>query len=420
MTAPPYPPFEDPVAVAEQDVRYTFWPVAYQFGDPTVISNVPLPLGGVQFSEVMRGVGQFKGSLQLADEEVRALYPWDKVIPRKTGIVVVREVRDTVGDNWTSTVVQHYTVDSADPDPHDGRMVIEGTTVEGRWARSLITKAMAWTNVDQTQIAADLLDPVKFSQVALGPGLWPGWITVDPPTVPTGVLRTFTYDDRQETNLLEAQQNRSQLATNSYEWRTAPTVLVGSDAASASVFRLQYIMGFPRLGRSVTTDPPVPQLRYDTRGVGNVIRFQRVYDGSNVLNIVWGRGNGYEELQVKAVATNPEWLNGYLRSEGRFSDPDVKDQTTLTAYCYRQIWQSVSSEQYIAKLTLAANKFPTFGSYIIGDEMYLETNDPTWPPDFYNADGYVQLRVRVYGWTVTPPQTDQAEVIELLVAGATV
>lgn len=415
----PYPPFEDPVAVAEQDVRYEYWPVAYQFGDPTVISNVPLPLGGVQFSEVMRGVGQLKGSLQLADPEVIALYPWDKVIPRKTGIVVVRQVRDDIAQDWVAHAVQHYTVDKATPDPHDGRLLIEATTVEGRWARSLITKAMTWNNVDQTEIAADLLDPALFSLIALNPGLWPGWITVDPPTAPTGVLRVFDYAERQETNLLEAHQNRSQLATNSYEWITKPTVLVGEDAGSASVFRVQYVMGFPRLGRTLADEPPIAYLQYDTRGIGNVVQFERVYDGSNVVNIVWARGNGYEDLQVKAVATNPEWDQGFLRSEGRFSDPDVKDVDTLTSYAYKQIWQSASSEQYIARLTLSANKYPTFGTYDIGDEMVLATNDPTWPPDLYNADGYVELLVRVYGWTVTPPQAGQAEMIELLVAGGT-
>lgn len=413
----PYPPFNDPVATSEQEVRYSYWPVAYQFGDPTVISNTPLPLGGVQYSEVMRGVGQFKGSLQLADDEVRALYPWDKVIPRKTGIVVVREIRDPVGQNWLSEVVQHYTVDKAEPNPADGRLMIEATTVEGRWSRRLITKAITWSNVDQVIIPQDLLDPAVFSLIPLGGGLWPGWITVDPPTEFTGVTRSFSYDERQETNLLEAHQNRSQLATNSYEWTTKPTVLIGDDAASASVFRLQYIMGFPRLGRALGDDPPVPRLRYDVRGVGNVIKFERVYDGSNVVNIVWGRGNGYEDLQVKALATNPEWVNGFLQTEGRFSDPEVKNVDTLTSYCYRQIWQSLSSEQYISNLTLAANRFPYFGSYQIGDEMILETNDITWPPDFYNEDGYVELLVRVYGWTVTPPQGGQSETIELLVAG---
>jgi hypothetical protein len=413
----PFPPFDDPVAIAEQDVRYTYWPVAYQFGDPTVISNAPLPLGGVQFSEVMRGVGQFKASLQLSEDEVRELYPWDKIIPRKTGIVVVREVRDAVAQAWSPEVVQHYTIDKASPNPHDGRLTIEATTVEGRWARSLITKAISWMDVDQVEIPADLLDPALFSQIPLNPGIWPGWITVDPPTEPTGVTRTFAYADRQETNLLEAHQNRSQLATNSYEWLTKPAVLVGDNAASATVFRLQYVMGFPRLGRALGDDPPIPHLRYDTRGIGNVSRFERVYDGSNVVNIVWARGNGYEDLQTKALATNPEWVNGYLRSEGRFSDPDVKEVGTLEAYAYRQIWQSLSSEHYLAKVTLAANKYPFFGTYQIGDEMIMETNDATWPPDLYNEDGYVELLLRVYGWAVTPPQGGQGETVELLVSG---
>lgn len=417
LMSSPYPPFVDAVAEPEQEIRYSYWPVSYQFGDPTVISNVSLPLGGVQYSEVMRGVGQFKGSIQLADDEVRAIYPWDKVIPRKTGIVVVREIRDPIGQNWLSEVIQHYTIDKATPGPADGRMMIEGTTVEGRWARSLITKAISWTNVDQTDIAADLLDPALFSQIPLAGGLWPGWITVDPPTAATGVLRTFAYEDRQETNLLEAHQNRSQLATNSYEWFTRPVVLVGDTAASASVFRVQYVMGFPQLGRALDDELPAPRLRYDTGGTGNVISFERVYDGSSVVNIVWGRGNGYEDLQIKAVATNPEWLNGFLRSEDRFSDPDVKDQDTLTSYCYRKIWQSLGSEQYIGRLTLAGNQFPYFNTYGIGDEMILETNDVTWPPDLYNDDGFVELVVRVYGWTVTPPQAGGNETIELLVAG---
>jgi hypothetical protein len=412
-----YPPFIDPVATPEQEVRYSYWPVAYQFGDPTVISNVPLPLGGVQFSEAMRGVGQFKGSLQLADPEVRALYPWDKVIPRKTGIVVVRSIRDQLSGAWLSSPVQHYTVDEATPSPTTGRMAISGTTVEGRWARSLITKAITWSNVDQVDIPADLLDPTLFSQIPLGANPWPGWITVDPPTTPTGVNRTFTYDDRQETNLLEAHQNRSQLATNSYEWTTKPIVLVGDDAESASVFRLQYIMAYPKLGRSLGGDLPIPHLVYDTRGAGNVIDFERMHNGSSVVNIVWGRGNGYEDLQVKTVATNPEWVNGFLRSEGRFSDPEIKDQTTLTSYCYRQIWQSLSSEQYIVKLTLSAAQFPYFGTYEIGDEMILETNDITWAPDLYNDSGFVQLLVRVYGWTVTPAQGSTEETVDLLLAG---
>lgn len=412
-----YPPFVDPIAVPEQEVRYSYWPVAYQFGDPTVISNVPLPLGGVQYSEVMRGVGQFKGSLQLADPNVRAIYPWDKITPRKTGIVVVREIRDPIAGDWIPTPIQHYTVDDATPSAETGRLAISATTVEGRWSRSLITKAISWSNVDQVQIPADLLDPALFSQIPLGANPWPGWITVDPPTEFTGVSRTFNYDDRQETNLLEAHQNRSQLATNSYEWITKPIVLVGEDASSASVFRLQYIMAFPRLGRSLGDEQPTPRLVYDTRGTGNVVGFERVHNGSNVVNIMWGRGNGYEEFQVKTVATNPEWVNGFLRSEGRFSDPDVKDQGTLTSYCYRQIWQSLSSEQYIVKLTLSAAQYPYFGSYEIGDEMILETNDLTWPPDFYNASGFVQLLVRVYGWTVTPAQGNTEEVVELLLAG---
>lgn len=419
----PYPPLVDPAVPLEQETRYTYWPVSYQFGDPTVISNAPLPLSGVQFSWVMRGAGELKGSLQLADDEVRALHPWDKIIPRKTGIVVVREVYLPESSRWVTSAVQHYVVWAAPRDPANGRMLITAHTVEGLWARRLITKAMTWSGADQATIAADLLLPSKFSKVPLGGGgLWPGWITVDPPGL-TGVARDFSYADGQETNLLEAHQNRSQLAVNGYEWTTSIRVLNGTDAASASTFRVQYVLGFPTLGRQLGDDYPVPRLRYDRNGGGNVLAFGLQYDGTSVPNIVWGRGNGYEAEQVKVQVQNTdlaglnEWDYGYLQTEARFSDPDVKLQSTLSDYCYRYMWDKLGSEQFVSSLTIRGDRAPFFGSYSIGDEAILETNDPTWPPDWYDGSGYVELLVRIYGFVVTPRQGDKAETVQLLITG---
>lgn len=424
MTAPtPYPPLLDPAVGTEQEARWSFWPVSYQFGDLTVISNAPLPLSGPKFSWVMRGVGELRASLQLADEEVRAIYPWDKVIPRKTGIVAVREVYDAQAARWVSSVFQHYTVWAAPRNPHSGRMEIVAYTVEGLWARRLITRAISWVGVDQATIAADLLNPALWSLIPLGGVMWPGWITVDPPGNLTGVARTFSYDEGQETNLLEAHQNRSQLSTNSYEWTTTPRLLSGTDAASAEAFRLQYVLGFPFLGRQLGEDYPVPRLRFDRNGGGNVVSFGLQYDGSNVPNIVWGRGNGYEANQVKTqvqntdVFGNDEWDYGFLQTEARFSDPDVKSVNTLQDYCFRYMWERLSSEQFVTSLTIRADQAPFFGSYTLGDQAVLETNDLTWPPDWYNSDGYVELIARIFGMVVTPAQGDQAEKVELLISG---
>lgn len=411
MSAP-----SDPAAPTEQEVRWTYWPVSYQFGDPTVISNSPLPLSGVQMSEVMRGVGELRGSLQLADPEVRALYPWDKVIPRKTGIVAVREFFDPNGNRWIAEPFQHYIVWAAPRNPITGRMEIVAQTVESLWARRLITKAITWSSVDQTVIADDLLNPAVFSTVALGAGMWPGWITVDPALNLTGVIRSFSYPAGQESNLLEAQQNRSQV-NNGYEWRTAVRVLSGTDAVSATTFRPQLVLGFPRLGRQLGDIAPVPRLKFDTRGNGNVLSFAYQFDGSQVNNIVWGRGNGYEDIQVKANAQFDEWQYGFLQTEGRFSDPDVKQASTLLDYCFRQIWQELSGEQFIGSLTLRGDQPPYLNSYGIGDDLILDTNDATWPTDFYGPDGFLSLTTRIFGRSITPPQGNQAEIVKLVVTG---
>lgn len=418
-----YPPWSDPIATDTQQVRYTYWPVAFQGGDMVVISNQSLPLSGVKFSQVMRGVGELKATLQLADPEVRDIFPWDKVVPRKTGIVVVREYVEPVANEWYSQVVWSGIVWKAPRNPQTGRMEITAQTIESLWARRLITKARAWNLQDQTVIAADLLDPVKFSLIGLSVGLWRGWITVDPPTNMTGVLRTHHYDEGQETNLLEAHQARSQLATNSYEWTTTTRVLSGPSAASATSFRPVYELGYPQLGHQLEDTYTIPRLVFDSRGAGNVTAFGFTYDGGNVPNIVWGRGGGYEALQTKAQVQNeddtgvPEWDYGFLQTEARFSDPDITRVDTLMSSCYRYMWERLGSEQFISSLVVRGDQAPYFGTYGIGDEAILESNDVTWPEDWYRESGFVELLVRIYGWTVTPPQGEQAESVELLISG---
>lgn len=425
MTAPAYPPFQDPVLGGLQplNVRWTYWPVNYVNGDPTVIGNASLPLGGVQCSVGMRAVGQLKGSLQLADQGVRDLYPWDKVVPRKTGIVAVRTTQDPLTGTWGTSWIEHYLVTAAPTDPATGRMSITGITVPGLWARRLITKAKTWTGVDQQQIAADLLDPTIWSKIALGANPNTGWINVDPPTVPTGVARTFTYVDGQETNLLSAHQDRSQLATNSYEWTTTTRVLSGVDGEGASSFRCQFVLGYPKLGRQIGQLQPVPRLLYDVNGTGNVLSFAPKNDASSVSNIVWGRGNGYSDFQTKTqVQYQPngtnEWNLGFLQTEGRFSNPDVTDVNTLNDQCYQQMYQSLSNQAFIANLKIRGDLFPYYGSYVIGDQMILNTNDVTWPPDYYSASGYFESLVRVYGWTITPPEGQSSETVDLLLASS--
>jgi len=405
------------------NTRWSYWPVSYVNGDPTIIGNSSLPLGGVQCSVGMRAVGQLKGSLQLADPSVRALYPWDKVIPRKTGIVAVRATQDPVTGTWGTTWVQHYWVKAAPTEPATGRMKITAETVEGAWARRLVTKAMTWAGNDQQQIAADLLNPALFSKIPLGPTPNTGWINVDPPTTPTGVVRAFSYADGQETNLLTAHQDRSQMATNPYEWQTTTRVLVGSDGESATSFRDQFVLGYPKLGRQLGQSYPVPRLTYDINGTGNVLTFEPQNDATNVTNIVWGRGNGYDDLQVKTqVQYSPngiaEWNLGFLQSEGRFSNPDVSDVGTLNDQCYKQMYTALSGQAFIANLKIRGDLFPAFGSYVIGDQMILQTNDVTWPPDYYASSGYFEQLVRVYGWTITPPEGESSETVDLLLASS--
>jgi len=418
-----YPLLVDATTGAQQQVRWTYWPVNFAFGNLTVIANTPLPLSGVKMSKVMRGVGMMRATLQLSDEEVRAQDPWSTVVARKTGIVAVRTVTDPQTGAVNSTIPWYGTVWAAPRNPADGRMNITAMTIESHWARRLITKGKRWVGVDQTTLAADLLNPAIWSLLPAGSPMWPGWVTVDPPTNFTGVPRTFEYDDHQETNLLEAIQKRSQLSTNSYEWTTNIRVLSGADPLSAAAFRPVFELGFPQLGRTLGSTFPAPRFRFDTSGSGNVTTFDYAYDGSDVPNVVWGTGKGYEDLQTRVQIQNvdsygnDEWDYGFLITEQRFSDPDVSVESTLIDYCYRFMWDRLGSEQFLASLTVRGDLLPYFDTYTIGDALILETNDRTWPPSWYNAEGWLELSTRIFGWTITPPQGETSETVELLISG---
>lgn len=413
-----------------QNVSYTYWPVNYLNGDPTVISNVPFPLSGVQFSVLMRGVGELRAALQLAEPEVRAMGPWDKFIARKTGIIAVRTV--TREDGYREhTVPFGGILWQAPVDPETGRMNMVFQTVESLWARRLITgppplgqrdasgnlrPSVTWTSTDQFQIARDLLNPALWSQLGAIAGQFPAWINVEGPSGNSGVVRDMTYKRGSETSLLQAHQDRSRII-NGYEWYTTHRVLSGNDAFNASTFRVQFVAGYPRLGRKYSSGDNVPTFTYRTDGRGNVKKIQPAYNAQNVSNVVWGTGSGYDDDALRVVAKYPaDWMYGFLMTEARFANPDVNQQNTLQDQTNARLIQSYANEQYLEALTVRGDLFPYFDSYQIGDDCLVDTDDWTWP-DRPDGSRGVQYLSRIMGYRVTPPEGDQSETVEILTSG---
>jgi len=491
----------------EQRVRYTYWPVSFFLGDPTVISNAPLPLSGVKFSEQLKGVGELRASLQLADPDVREMNPWELILPRKTGIVVVRSVLDEEENTEAHQAVWFGVVWARTPVPATGRWEIIARTIEYNWSRRLITGPMnggdlVWAQEDRTTIVGDLLTPSLFSQ--LGPAdnlgtatavtggttttfvagntdaldvavgsyvtildstgqrrqsalgdvafrvtgkvaaanttitftpaltvatavgdlmtagpLFPGWITVDKPTAMTGRLHDMSYKRDQQTNLLTAHVDRSNV-DDGYDWRTTVRVLDGDSAIDAASYRVQYVMGYPRLGRSWDeADDEVPRFVFRASGEGNVISVTQVYDGSAVSNAVWGQGAGYDDTALRQLATNQaDWANGFLITESRYSNPDVKLSDTLLDYTIAALVQSYANEQFITGLTVRGDKPPYFDTYTLGDDALFTTDDWTNPDGPSGDRDYTSL-TRIMGWVVTPPEGTAAETVQLVVGVGT-
>jgi hypothetical protein len=413
-----------------QPVRYSYWPCNYLNGDPHIISSVPFPLSGVRFSEQARGVGELRCTLQLADSTIRAMNPWDMFVPRKTGIVVVRSVMESNGEEKHSAV-WHGILWQWPTDPATGRAEMQFKTIEGYWARRLITgppplgqrdaagnlrPGMTWTQADQAQIVRDLLDPGKFSQLGNLPGQFPGWINVEAPVVNMGVPRDLTYRRGSETNLLQAHQDRSKVI-NGYEWKTGIRLLAGSDPYNAESFRLQFIWGYPRLGRRYDQGDDIPRFSYHLDGRGNVTDIKYAWNSEPVSNMVWGTGSGYDDDALRVYSSNSsDWTYGFLVTEERYSNPDVSVATTLQQQTDARLIQGYANERFIQKVTVRADHFPYFGTYAIGDDCLFTSDDWTWPNGGETGTGTTFVS-RILGWTVTPLEGARSETVDLMLGG---
>lgn len=413
-----------------QQVRYTYWPCNYLNGDPHIISSQPFPLSGVRFSTLARGVGELRATLQLADPEVRQMNPWDRFIPRKTGIVVVRSVMQDNGVE-VHVAVWHGILWNAPKNPATGRVELLFQTVESLWARRLITgpppigqrdssgnllPGMTWTGADQAQIVRDLLNPGAFSQLGNIAGQFPGWINVEAPIANMGVPRDMTYRRGQETNLLQAHQDRSRII-NGYEWYTSLRVLSGTTPYDAASFRLQFIWGYPRLGRVYADGDQIPRFSYMLDGRGNVIDIRYAHNSQGVSNMVWGTGAGYDDDALRTWTSNSsDWTYGFLTTEERFSNPDVSERQTLQQQTDARLIQTYANEQFVERVRVRGDLFPYFGTYVIGDDVLFSTDDWTWPGE--GAERGITYVSRIIGWTVTPPEGEgNSEEVELVLAG---
>lgn len=488
-----------------QDVSYSYWPVNYYLGDPTVIGAASLPLSGVRFSRVAKGTGELRASLQVADPDVRAMAPWDLVVPRKTGLVVVRTSR-LAGEDEQHAIVWHGVVWSAPINDETGRMEILARTIEYNWAQRLITGPMAggdlvFFQADRTHIVQSLLDPEQFSQVgppavngfavasvtaatldrtiintpdlgqfavgdyvrvrdsvgnyrtnaagttdiflitSLVPAggisaivvsplfaslsqvgdeitsfdLFPGWVNVDPPTATTGRVHDLAYKRDQQTNLLKAHQDRSNV-DDGYDWYTTTRVLSGENAYDASSYRVQYVMGYPRLGREYGV-ADIPRFSRYIDGRGNVLSAAAHYDGSGVRNVMWGAGAGYDSNALRVVATySADWRNGFLMTEGQYSNPDVSVTNTLQQQTNAALIQTLVNERFLKSVKVRGDMPPYFGTYNIYDDA-LYTSDGWSNPDQPDGSRDTTYLTRIMGWTVTPPEGSNSETIDLMLSG---
>jgi hypothetical protein len=133
---------------------------------------------------------------------------------------------------------------------------------------------------------------------------------------------------------------------------------------------------------------------------GSVMNYTYTENASEGANQWWGVGNGSGPGTVEGSAT--DWNNvdsGYPLWEGVNNYDGVTATATASAHAASDLQQHPMPQTTHAA-TFAGGTKPQFGSYGLGDYCIFNVKDERFPTG-------QQIKVRVIGWTIQPPDEGQ-------------
>ncbi len=349
--------------------------------------HAELPLRDVSFSSVLNDAGEFQGRLVLGDPRIAVREPEFLTRPAHTALYVERDgVLVWGGIVWTSkyssagraieigaagflSYFDHRRVLPKDFDPATG---------------DLASIAVTYTNVDQTEIARNL--------VATAQGHPRGDIRVQSdPSVTSGIPRTIGYPGRELKSVGDALRELSNL-------ESGPDFAfdVGYGEGGHAVRRLR--IGTPELGQRGT--PHVWEFG------GNLIEYAWPRDGSSMATRVFALGDENEEGQQVGIAQDGSPTRLLLETEVslvNLSDPGLLRSQARSALA------AAVDPVVLPELVVRGDLDPVLGSYSVGDQALIVVRD-----DFFPLG--TQFRVRIVALEVTPGDDAGEEKVQLTVS----
>lgn len=354
----------------------------YHFYDQATRSLIDtLPVEQVSFTNELRGVGTFTGSIPLYADSLAASRVLAATIPHRTKLFVER-------DNalvWGGRLIPPRDYDSG-----YARLAVSAEETLGVFANRYLPN-LTYIGVDQFDIFRGIIatlqaDPGGDMGLQVSSGL-------------SGVLRDRTYLLADQTTGLDALTDLSEVI-NGFEFATQ---VVWDETMRPQE---KILLAYPRMGRA-------------GRDAGAVLEYDRFSGGGNVATYTWSDGPGLytkswatteteEGVQLVANTVNTDLLgqNYPLLEQTQAFDGVVKLETlqqhadALAAYA--------AGHRVTAEFTVKARPGLELGDWQMGDEFLTRISDYRFPPDPVTGRPGFSGYMRVVGWEIEPV-TDSGE-----------
>lgn len=311
-----------------------------------------LPLTAVNFTQSLNSAGTFSGTIQLAGSNPAALNVDAGTTPGRTAIYVDRDgILVWGGVIWSreySSANQHLT--------------IQAREWESYLERRRITTTQVFTNVDQLQVARQLVNTmqtVPYGNVGIQVGSETSGVTIS---------RVFySYELKSVYSaLLDLSRSNAGFDFN---------IQVAYDGAGVPTKKL--VLSYPYSGtRYSSSSPTAPVFEFPA---GNVVEYSYPEDGSTAANVLYAVGAGSNEGKQIATATASDKLaDGWALLEDSANYGDITDATLLSNLAVGQV-QAVSYPPTTMKIVAPPYVNPVLGSYKIGDDCRIRIQDDRFP-----------------------------------------
>ncbi|MCW2903140.1 MAG: hypothetical protein JWO67_5405 [Streptosporangiaceae bacterium] len=348
-----------------------------------------LPLDCQSYSQQISGVGQWTGTLAIADPNMPTL--WKQATLEKRSLLMIQR-----GDNpqpaWGGIVMKNRPTGTGHTTAE-----ITAETLEGYWGRRKIKQ-------DLTQTGADLFNVVRaiISQLQAITG---GNLRMAVTSNLHGSTTTITYLGKDRTRALDAINRLAEVASFEYTitWNR-----------TGNTFTPTLVLAAP--GLATTLDPV--SLEFP----GNLAApIDTPSDGGDAPNAVTGigsSGTAGAPLISEAADTTGELAAGYPIFEDEIQFRDETDQTRLDARTQTAL-NAKLADHTVPTVELRPPERDTdlnLGDLVLGLPVRLRCTCPYHPAGTDGRPGYDTTSRRITGWTVAPKA---AEKVTLALGGIT-